>query len=220
MSKRFRLWVLSVCLAGILPAYAVAADNDPLQQFLQETSSFRAGFEQEIYSPTGELIELSAGTLSISRPGRFRWDYDEPAQTIIADGEKLWLYDIDLDQVTVGTQSENLVGSPAALLGGGASALDDFIQAGNFESDGLVWTRLQPKEEQSDFAAISIAFKNDALFAMELTDALNQLTRVRFLEPESNIELAPALFDFEVPEGVDLIDNTHASAAIDADLTE
>jgi len=191
--------------AAVLSFPAAGANADAFDEFLTSAKTFQAEFLQEIYSAGGEIVEESAGRLSISRPGRFRWEYDDPEQLIVADGEQLWLYDIELDQITVSEQAENLAGSPAALLGGDENALDDFNVLKQFMVEDIEWTRLEPKNANTDFRSISIGFRDGLIVVMELKDALEQTTRIRFSDVTMNAELADDLFDIEVPDGVDVI---------------
>ncbi len=205
MIRRILISIAALLAAGPL----LAADAEQaLRDFLESTDSIQASFTQVIYAPDEEIIEESNGMLSISRPDRFRWDYDDPEQLIIADGKKLWLFDIELDQISVADQAESMVGSPAALLGGGARALDDFVIDGQFRADDIAWLRLRPRQPQSDFETISVAFHGGQLHAMELNDALGQRTRVLFDDMTTNTTLEDSLFVMQVPEGVDVIDNS------------
>lgn len=191
--------------AGLFSAQAWASEATAFDAFVGSALTIQAEFVQQIYSSSGEMVEESAGRLAISRPDRFRWEYDEPEQLIVADGQKLWLYDIELDQITISEQAGNLIGSPAALLAGDENALDGFDVLKQFTADNIEWTRLQPRESGSDFHLISLGFSGGTIVAMELQDALEQVTRMRFSSVKTNTALADDLFAIDVPEGVDVI---------------
>ena len=183
------------------------APDSPLAAFVASTSTLAAGFEQRIYND-GQLVEESNGTLVLSRPGRFRWEYQVPEQLIVADGARLWFYDIELDQVTVNDQDSDIAGSPAALLGGDPEALDGFRDAGRHSVDGIDWQVLEPRDEASDFERISIGFRDGGLVAMELSDSLDQLTRISFSDVTVNEPVDARAFEVAIPPGVDVIDRT------------
>lgn len=204
---------LVVVLAALLAGAPVpAADRAPaaarVERFIEEVSSFRAGFEQRVYDGSGELIEESSGHVVMQRPGRFRWDYERPFErTIVADGERVWLYEADLDQVTIRRLGDSLGDTPAAILTGRESVLERFrIEAARSER-GLERVRLVPNSADSDFSAVELGFAGDDLRELRLEDRLGQVTEVRFATAEVNPALDPELFRFSVPPGVDVIDD-------------
>ncbi len=186
-----------------------------LRDFFADIDTIRGGFRQVLFDSRGEAVERSAGEFAILKPGRFRWEYTEPyEQLIVADGENIWLYDADFEQVTVREQTNSLSQSPAMLLGGDAGALEAFRYLGSYTRDGRDWLRLEPVAPESDFRAVSLSFTGGELEMMELTDALGQVTRIEFTELVTNDSLDAALFTFEPPPGVDVI-GVGASAAAD-----
>lgn len=177
-----------------------------LREFFSGIETIRGGFRQVLFDARGEAVEASAGELAIAKPGRFRWHYTDPyEQLIVADGEHIWLYDVDLEQVTVREQTDSLSQSPAMLLGGDRTALDGFRYLGSYSRDGDDWLRLEPVAPESDFRYVSLAFAGGELEKMELADALGQVTRIEFSTLEYNEPLDAALFSFEPPPGVDVI---------------
>jgi outer membrane lipoprotein carrier protein len=142
----------------------------------------------------------------MQKPGHFRWDYAPPAeQVIVADGERLWMYDVELEQVTVRALDEALNSTPFALLSGAAPIEDAFTVTSQSEREGWQWFELQPKQEQPDFKRLRVAFQGETLKAIELEDALNQRTRLTFEQLERNATLDPGAFQFTPPPGVDVI---------------
>ncbi|HZX23240.1 MAG TPA: outer membrane lipoprotein chaperone LolA [Woeseiaceae bacterium] len=185
-----------------------------LREFFAGIDTIRGEFRQVLFDTRGEAVERSAGKFAILKPGRFRWEYTEPyEQLIVADGENIWLYDADFEQVTVREQTDSLSQSPAMLLGGDADALEAFRYLGSYSRGGRDWLRLEPLAPESDFRAVSLSFAGGELEMMELTDALGQVTRIEFTELVTNESLDSALFTFEPPPGVDVIGVGEISAA-------
>ena len=189
---------------------AAAAADDSLARvdaYLGSLKTLSADFVQVVRSREGQITSRATGTLSISRPDRFRWDYRDPyVQTIVADGTRLWLYDADLAQVTVRPLESGLGSTPAMLLSGAGSVGDSF-KGGPVESDGpWTWCRLTPKGRDSDFERVSLGFNaRGDLAAMELLDKLGQSTSLDFSNVRRNVALDAALFRFEPPKGADVI---------------
>ncbi len=198
--------------AGVLMTIslaATAADESIAQvdAYLGSVKTLSADFVQVVRNREGQITNRATGTLSISRPNRFRWDYRDPyVQTIVADGTKLWLYDADLAQVTVRPLLSGLGSTPAMLLSGSGSVAEGF-KGGPVERDAQwTWCRLTPKDRGSDFEKVSLGFNaKGELAAMELTDKLGQSTSLDFSNVRRNVSLDPALFRFEPPKGADVI---------------
>jgi outer membrane lipoprotein carrier protein len=175
--------------------------------YLASLRTLSADFAQVVRNRDGQVVERASGTLSLSRPNRFRWDYRQPyLQTIVADGERLWLYDSDLEQVTVRALEAGLGSTPAMLLSGSGKVGDAFT-ALTLEREGdWTWARLRPKQEDSDFDRVGLAFDaRGELAAMELRDKLGQATVIEFGNVRRNPALDAALFRFEPPPGADVI---------------
>lgn len=194
----------------LLAALPVRAADDAVVRvdgYLGALRTFSAEFVQVVRDRDGQIVDRSTGTLSLARPDRFRWDYRDPyVQTIVADGRKLWLYDADLEQVTVRDLEAGLGATPAMLLSGTGRVGDAFESVG-IERDGpRTWFRLKPKASGSDFELVSLAFDGSGvLSAMELRDKLGQGTQIEFSEARRNVDLAPGLFRFVPPPGADVI---------------
>lgn len=191
-------------------AYAAATGRpgvEALSDWLNGIESFAASFEQQRYDEYGALLETSKGEAFIRRPGRFRWAYTEPyAQTIVTDGQTLWIYDADLEQVTMNAVTEATAGSPAELLVDGADVGKRY-DIEPLEDDGdYAWFRLTPKGEARDFRSIELGMAGEGVRAMRLTDNLGQRTVLVFGDIRADTPLADALFEFVPPEGVDVIE--------------
>ncbi len=180
--------------------------EDHLQNFLDEAQTLQAEFYQELRDTDEQLVEIATGSLSLQRPNRFRWRYREPIeQLVLADGDSLWIYDVELAQATVTPLSDMIEATPAMLLSGDQAVREGFETLENFTADGLSWVRLAPKVPGSDFRSVLIGFRDGELARLELLDGLDQLTRIEFSEVQLNQELAVDLFSFDPPDGVDVI---------------
>lgn len=185
-----------------------------LAGFIDDVTSLSADFRQTLYDRDGNVKEVSSGFARIARPDRFLWVYAEPyEQRIVADGQDLWLYDVDLDQVTVKAQRDALGESPAEILSGSNAALAAFEYQGAFERDGVTWVQLQPREDDTDFEGMRLGFAGDRLVGMELADALGQVTRIDFDRLTVNAPIPDSTFRFEPPAGVDVIGSPSAPTA-------
>ena len=179
---------------------------DNLDYFFQELKTLRADFSQVVLDENLMPLEESAGRLWISRPGRFRWDYHTPfAQQIVADGTRIWLYDIELEQVTVRDQHGTLERTPASLLAGQGDLRSDYVIEDLGQNGSVTWVSLRPKVSEGSFAEVQLGFQNDTLRLIQLLDHLDQITRIVLTHVEENPQIPVAQFRFTVPIGVDLI---------------
>lgn len=178
----------------------------PVQRYFQDLQSLRADFIQRVYDERARIVQSSSGQMLMRKPGQFRWDYRTPAeQIIVADGERLWAYDVDLAQVTVRKLDTALSATPLALLSG-AAPIEDTFEVGNVQRrDGVDWYDLTPKQPQPEFRLLRVAFKGNALVSLELEDGFGQRTRLDFQKLERNPTLDPALLKFTPPPGVDVV---------------
>ncbi len=177
-----------------------------LERFLTQAMTLQAEFEQELRGSDGELVEVATGRLFLQRPNQFFWEYREPLeQIILADGENLWIYDVDLSQATVTPLDELADATPAMLLSGDLSVRDSFEAVEFFTAEGEDWVRLSPTESGADFRSILIGFRSGELASLELLDALDQVTRIDFTDVVENAALSADLFSFDPPRGVDVI---------------
>jgi len=202
--------VRSFALAGLTVLNcAQAAMSSPaarVERYLAGLSTWSADFEQTIDDAQGKVLSSASGHLYLQRPGKFRWDYVKPSeQLVLADGKKLWFYDKDLAQANVRDMDASLADTPAMLLSGGSSVSSQFYITALPAAEGLEWFQLTPKHPNSDFQALRIGFDKGELARMLLADKLNQVTRVIFSAAKRNTKLAPDLFSFTPPAGVDVI---------------
>lgn len=200
---KFLFTTLLFCAAA--NAYAGAVDQ--LKAFISGTRSAQAEFTQTVLDSKGRKMQVSSGTMQFVRPGKFRWEYRTPyEQLIVGDGEKFWLYDADLEQVTVRKLDAALGSSPAALLSGNNEIERDFILEEAGEQYGLHWLTAKPRNTESTFSAIRMGFNAQSeLAAMELNDAFGNTTILRFAQLRRNPQLAPSLFRFVPPKGADVL---------------
>lgn len=217
---------LSVAVAAGVTAQSNDADDDArdgatqaagaesgvarLEAFLDEISSLTADFKQELWSADQELIQTDTGSLSLQRPNRFRWTYrnpkepDNPTQlVVVADGTRLWIYDVELEQVTV-TPFDEVGTSPAMLLSGDRKVREEFDVVATNSLEGLDWIKLEPAGG-SDFASVSIGFSGTEPRRLELVDGLGQVTRIWLDHLVVNPAIADDVFELDVPKGVDVI---------------
>lgn len=196
---------------GCLLAFAALATTplraaDDLQTVITGLNSFSASFEQTLYDADSEPLQTTRGTIALKRPGRFNWQYTDPAtQEIVADGTRIWLYDKELEQVTVNEIDDRIAGTPLVLLMGTAPLADAFNVKAVGESEGIDWHELTPKSTEGDFQLVFIGLRGEALAAMELRDNFGQATQIIFSDFKANSELDDSLFVFNAPEGVDVI---------------
>ena len=190
----------------LLAAPAGAAGVETLKTYLRETSSGRAQFSQVVYDRSKRKLQETSGTMQFARPGRIRWAYEKPyEQLIVGDGKKLWVFDKDLNQVTVKGINQAIGGSPAALLAGSNDIEKDFRLSDAGVQEGLEWVEAVPRGTESTFQKVRLGFGKSGLESMELTDGFGQVTIVRFTQVERNPKLAPDLFQFTPPKGADVI---------------
>ncbi|WP_431273843.1 outer membrane lipoprotein chaperone LolA [Variovorax ureilyticus] len=209
--------LLKKLIAGLglaaLVASASAGGMESLEAFVKNARSGRAEFTQTVTSPPKEgraaRDKVSTGTFEFQRPGRFRFDYKKPfVQNIVADGETLWLFDADLNQVTQRQQAQALGSTPAALI---ASAPDlkalqaDFALESAPERDGLQWVKATPKSKDGQLQSVQIGFQGDSLAALEILDSFGQKSVLKFGKVEVNPSLPASTFRFKPPPGADVV---------------
>jgi outer membrane lipoprotein carrier protein len=197
------LFALAV-LAACVPANAGSLER--FQAFIRTTQSARGDFEQKVYDRNKKLVQDSKGNFAFQRPGRFRWVFSKPySQVIVGDGQKVWVYDPDLNQVTVRKLTSALGATPAALIAGSADIEQSFVFADAGESDGLQWLDAKPREKDAGFERIRMGFGLAGIDAMELVDQFGQTTMLKFSNLQRNPALEPGTFRFTPPKGADLL---------------
>ena len=200
----------------LIAAYSISAwagGLESLEAFIRTVKTARTDFTQTVTMPAKEgqsaRSKTSSGTFEFARPGHFRFVYKKPfEQTIVADGQTLWLYDVDLNQVTARKQSQVLGSTPAALI---ASAADmralqaDFGLSADADQDGLEWVRAVPKAKDSALQTVRVGFKSGELAVLEIVDSFGQRSSLRFTAFQTNPALDAAVFQFKPPTGADVI---------------
>lgn len=209
--RKGRRALLGTLMAGAgLVLFASAAPRAQAEaiprfkQFLSGTQSGSASFEQSVYERGERLVQQSKGSFAFQRPGKFRWTYDKPKQLIVGDGDKVWIYDEDLRQVTSRKLGNALSSTPAALLTGGAEVARLFTLSEQGTVEGLEWLEAKPQQADTGFDRIRIAFKGDALARMELFDQFGTRTLLVFSAFQRGAQ-DPAQFRFVPPKGADVI---------------
>jgi outer membrane lipoprotein carrier protein len=194
----------ALALAIPLPAAADAIQR--LHDYARETRTLSGSFSQVVHDRNGRKSQESGGELYFSRPGKFRWVYSKPyEQVIVGDGRKIWIYDADLEQVTVKKLDQAIGESPAALLAG-SSDIDKYFHLKDAgRKDGLEWLEATPKGKEGSFERVRMGFRGNDLAAMELQDNFGQTTQLRFSGLERNPALGGSLFRFTPPKGVDVL---------------
>ncbi|MEN8170931.1 MAG: outer membrane lipoprotein chaperone LolA [Pseudomonadota bacterium] len=198
------LFALSVfCFSPLLHA---GEGQQRLESFLNELTTIKAAFVQTLNNAAGELIEKSEGIMAVERPGMFRLEYQNPyEQLYVADGKNIWMYDRDLEQVTVKPQSDALGSTPALLLSTIEPLETNFEVRELGEHEGFFWLELNPKDADSNFDFVKLALDGDILRAMEMVDGFGQTTRLYFDPMNRNPKLEADVFRFVPPPGVDVI---------------
>lgn len=203
MKRVFLCGFLALCA---LCGEAIASGTDQLKAFVANTHSARASFAQTLVSRSGRKPQQSLGSFMFARPGKFRWSYEKPYyQLIVGDGEKLWVYDKDLNQVSVKKLGQALGSSPAALLAGDNAMEKNFLLKDGGSNEGLEWVEATPKEKEGSFELVRLGFKDDLPRVMEVKDNFGQTTTLIFSQFERNPVLPPGVFRFVPPKGADVV---------------
>lgn len=208
ISRCLRVSFLSATLIALVMPVAVAQKDHLVIRYFESLSALQAEFSQTVFDEQNNLMQQSGGQVFMQRPGRFRWDYQQPyAQLIIADGERLWLYDIDLEQITVKRLDESISAAPLAVLSGAAPVEQVFEVGQAYTRDGLQWYELYPKNQQSEFHLLRVGFADgtETLRVLELEDNFQRRTRLDLDKVERNPSLDKGLFEFTPPAGVDVV---------------
>ncbi len=186
---------------------ASASGLDDLQRFYSEIKSFSAHFEQTVLDEKWNLLEASSGEFSIQRPGKFRWHYTMPSeQLIIGDGKQVWIYDVELEQITHRQSDVAVSQTPAMLLSGEGDLEESFVLEESARRDDLDWVRMIPKNQESGFTDIYIGFSNGSLKLLKMQDNFGQTTEMRFSNGIENSSIPEGTFSFTPPPGVDVIE--------------
>jgi len=205
--------ILAVLALFTWAVAAHASGIDSLENFVKLARSGHAEFTQVVIGPAkegqGARSKTSTGTFEFARPNRFRFDYKKPfEQVIVADGQTLWLYDVDLNQVTARKQSQVLASTPAALIAAapdlGALRKDFDLEAAD-EKDGLQWVQATPKVKDGQLHSVKVGFRGNDLAKLEILDSFGQRSVLTFTKMELNVAVSPERFQFKPPQGADVV---------------
>jgi outer membrane lipoprotein carrier protein len=204
MKRLLGALALALFAFATIPAHADAVDT--LRDFIRDVKSGRANFTQTVTSPDGTKKKTSTGSFEFERPNRFKFTYQKPfEQVIVADGQKVWIYDSDLNQASSRKFSSALGATPAALLAGGS--LDkDFVLAPLPAKDSIDWVQATPRQTDGAFKSVQVGFRGKELAAIEIIDAFDQHSLLQFSQFVAGVSFAPDAFRFTVPPGADLIE--------------
>lgn len=208
MKRSIAAFIIFACALS-----ARASGLGALENFVQSAKSGRADFTQVVTAPAREgqatRSKTSTGTFAFVRPNRFRFDYKKPfEQTIVADGQTLWLYDADLRQVTSRKQAQALGSTPAALIAAApdlATLRRDFTLEAMPAKDGLQWVQAVPKAKDGQLHSVKVGFRGNELAALEIHDSFGQRSLMTFANMEINAAIPPDTFNFKPPQGADVV---------------
>jgi outer membrane lipoprotein carrier protein len=193
-------------LAAFVSCAAQGATLDRLRAFVKDTQTARAEFTQTIAGKDGRLAQTASGEFLLERPGKFRWTVQKPyKQLLVGDGQRVWIFDEDLNQVIVRRMGEALGSTPAALLAGNQDVERAFTWKELPSAGGLEWLSATPISKETTFSEIRLGFDAKSLAALELVDAFGQKSLVRFTSFERNPKLPASSFTFTPPKGADVV---------------
>ena len=208
MKCSFNASRIALAFAMLIPMAAVAGAVEDFRAFTSQTKAARGDFTQVVVDRTGKVLRQSSGTFSLARPGKFRWSYAKPySQLLVGDGEKVWVYDADLNQVTIRTMDKALSSTPAALLSGSQEFEKIFAVDELPPADGLSWLAAKPRAADSGLESAKLGFKAGTLEKLEFVDNFGQTTTITVTKLEKNPQLAGDTFTFVPPKGADVIGN-------------
>lgn len=201
--------VFLIMLSSVNSAFAETPVNT-LSQLLKNMRSMQANFVQTILDKHGKAIQTASGKMALQRPSQFRWNTLDPnRQLIVTNGKRLWIYDPDLDQVTIRSLSKAAGETPAMLLSDETLTLDkDFIVSPSESKDSMQWFKLIPKDKGSLVSTLRLGFSNGVIQQMIIEDHLGHTTRIRFSNVITNAAINKSQFAFTPPANVDVIDET------------
>ncbi len=210
IQSKLTMKIITTLILLLLATASFAEDvkEDRLHRFLANMQTLEANFKQTLVDDQGAELEKSSGVVLLNRPDKFRWDYKLPyEQTIVTNGELLWFYDEDLEQVTIREVDSSVDSTPVAILGSYEEIDEQFIiiDMGNIEH--FDWVELTPKDINSQYSSIRLGFDKEKLGMMVMFDNLGQVTRIDFTDEVLNKKLDENVFNFVTPEGVDVIDD-------------
>ena len=192
---------------SLFPASVLAGAQQTLESFVQKVKTAKGSFTQVVVDKTGKQMEApSEGTFIFSRPGKFLWKYQNPyEQEMICNGKDLYLWDKDLEQVTIRAASGAIPQSPASILFGGKSITQDWIVKELGERDGLLWVQLVPKNETAGIGYVSFGFREQTPKKIEFMGSFGEKTTLDITSFEQGISVPSNTFNFQIPKGTDVV---------------
>ena len=191
---------------GLYSDLLLAAGLDRFKEFLQNVQTMQADIHQTVFNKQGHKTQEVDGRMQLQKPNRFRWDYLKPfAQSIVGDGEKVWMLDVDLNQVTVRSMSKIAGSTPASILSGGKDTEKFFTIKEGDNKNGLEWALAIPKVAETGFERVALGFRGDILSSMELQDSFGNLTVIQFSNVQRNPKIPPDSFKFKTPANADVL---------------
>lgn len=190
--------------------FAATAPADDLTQLLKNIQTIQANFNQVITDKKAKELQRSSGQMLMQRPGKFRWEIKKPnPQVIVTNGEKLWIYDPDLEQVTIRLLTKEVGDSPAMILSNHIGIDKAYnVMNSSDANKSLQWFLLKPKNMDNGFASVKLGFQKNEIREMILEDQMGQMTNIEFYNIKNNPQLASSLFVFQIPSNIDVIDET------------
>lgn len=207
-------WFLVIAATLVfMPTVFAESANDTLSQLLKNMHSMQADFTQTIVDKKGKAIQSSSGHMSLQRPSQFRWDVTHPIrQLIVTNGKRLWIYDPDLEQVTIRSLARAAGETPAMLLSDENLSLGKEFTVRPIAGEGsaMQWFMLIPRDKSTVISALKLGFANQVIHEMQLQDHLGHTTKIEFNHVKLNSPLSSSTFSFKPPSQVDIIDETKA----------
>ena len=202
-----RLLCASVLLVALAPAHAdQAASTKRLTGLLSQAETLTGRFSQLSLDGSGTQLQETSGELALKRPGQFRWHTDAPMeQLLVSNGEKVWLYDPDLEQVTIQKLDQRLTHTPALLLSGDVSTISENFEVSHKEAGDVVDFTLKPKAKDTLFDNLRLSFRGGVINDMQLIDSVGQRTNILFTAVKANEPIPASKFKFDIPKGADVI---------------
>lgn len=204
---KFKLVVLIFIYLASASMVHSASENNPLELFLKNLNSLEVSFTQRLVNEKGKELEMTSGVLYLQRPGKFYWHYQHPySQKIISNGILLWVFDEDLEQVTIKNVDKRINETPAGIILANNSIQEYFVQVSLGVIEGYDWIELTPRNIEAQYDFIKIGFDKNKLGMMIIADNLGQTTRIDFSDIQKNTQLPISFFDFKMPENIDIFD--------------
>lgn len=207
MKTTFKKTLAVLVATGLMSTSAWAGGREKLDEFFTQVNTMQSAFTQQVIDDKGALRQASSGNVYLSRPGKFRWEYAAPDKhEIVADGKNVWVYDVELDQVTVKPMSQALAAAPVGMLTQ-KQPVDKQFNVQEMEADGskLEWFRLTPKKQDSDFTTMDLGISSTGVEEMILGDKFGQQTYIKFEGLRTDVDIDKSRFSFTPPKGADVI---------------